>query len=365
MLEEKEGIILSSSSGVLDVSIARIDRTKVLLDVDFQEAINDITGTEDYLLIIDKNVYDLHEGRFIGYKSLRLDAGDANKNQSSIDRIIDAAIKNGVSRAGYFIAIGGGTITDMVGFAANNYFRGIRYVNIPTSLLGMVDAAVGGKTAINHKHQKNMVGSFYHPARIIYDFSFLETLDKRNFINGYGEIIKVAILSNEPIFDRLEQLKGEYLAINQNLKDIICLTVQQKLIMLGENCFERDLRRPLNLGHTTAHPIEDITEFQIYHGEAVALGCLFACSIAKQQRKLAVSTVSRIKFLIEDSNILMFAKNITVDRELLWERLQRLIMQRGGKGLLYVIPTGIGSCEIVQNISKEEFNIAFEEVFGY
>ena len=363
LMREGEGIKVSESGNSVDVTVTRTDHTSLQFGVDFKESLSDIIDTGDYLAVIDCEVWKHHYQRLDKLKRIVISAGDGNKNQATIDTIIDAAIASGVSRAGYFVAIGGGTVTDMVGFAANNYFRGIKYVNVPTTLLGMVDAAVGGKTAINHVHQKNMIGSFYHPAKIIYDFSFLDTLPLRDYHNGFGEIIKVALLSKLPIFEQILQLQDTAArSTNEALKNIIKQVSVEKLSMLGANCFERDLKRPLNLGHTIAHPVEDITDFKIYHGEAVTLGCLFATYISTLRGKASRDFYSQLRAIVQKFHLLDQAVRVPIDKDLLWDRLQRLVKQRGGVGLLYVLPVELGSCEVVLNITREEFNAAYGEV---
>ncbi len=362
MLNVQEGIqVLASHDKYLNLDIVRVDNTKVFFDVDFKQKLSDLIENDDFLLIIDHAVYRAHKYRFTGLKVVVIEAGDKYKNQRNIDKIIDAGIANKISRTGYFVGIGGGTVTDMVGFAANNYFRGIRYINVPTSLLGMVDAAIGGKTAINHEYQKNMIGSFYHPSFIIYDFSFLKTLDLRNYRNGFGEIIKVALLSHDNLFDLLQKAPSTVEeAVSADLKTMIRMTAENKFVMLGANCFERDLERPLNLGHTVAHPLEDITHFRVMHGEAVAFGCIFAAHISNQQGKFSDEQLTHLINVVNRFHLLDEVNQINLDPEVLWERLQRLIMQRGGAGLLYVLPTDSNAkSQIINNITRSEFDNAF------
>jgi 3-dehydroquinate synthase len=295
MPSAREGIDLTkNSSGDLSLTITRIDSTQIFFGCSFETKILELTKNGDFLCIVDSKVWKFHSHRFAGLKTFVIKAGDKHKNHDTLKDIINAAVEHKISRNGFFVAIGGGTVTDMTGFAANNYFRGIRYINVPTTLLGMVDAAVGGKTAVNHEYQKNMIGSFYHPSAIVYDFSLLSTLDERNYHNGFGEIIKIALLSDKNLFEKLKTVDREKITLSENLKSIIAVTVEEKLRMLGANCFERDLRRPLNLGHTIAHPVEDITGFSIMHGEAVAIGCLFSSAIALGRNKQTIDDYEKL-----------------------------------------------------------------------
>lgn len=364
MAVTSEGIkLIESNESCLRVEIIRKDTTQVFFDVDFETKLRQLVDDEDYLVIVDEQVAEIHADKFKNMKTVELRAGDKYKNQVAIDKIIDAAIANKISRTGYFVGVGGGTITDMVGYAACTYFRGIKYINVPTSLLGMVDAAIGGKTAINHIYQKNMIGSFYHPTYILYDYTFLRTLDQRNFRNGFGEIIKVSLISKNRHLQNLQRASDSSRSIDAFTKDVIRNVAKDKLRLLGENCFERDLKRPLNLGHTIAHPLEDITDFRVLHGEAVAFGCLFAAQISYLRGSLKQSDLERLRATIDKFNLLYQINQISIDRDELWERLQRLIMQRGGKGLLYVLPvSGSEMVEITNNIALKEFDYAYDKL---
>ncbi len=248
----------------------------------------------------------------------------------------------------------------MTGLASNLFFRGIKSIVVPTTLLAMVDAAVGGKVAVNHPHQKNMLGSFYHPTEILYCAEFLRTLPPRHIISAAGEMLKLALVSKTNLFSLLKNSPNDWIHNQEFLNDVINISVKEKLILLGNNCFERDLKRPLNLGHSVAHPLEDLTDFKILHGEAVAYGVLIASNISLQRNIISDKYYNEILTVASRLGLAMSIKNI--DRKLLWERIRRLIHQRGGKGLLYVLPTKPGSVQIVQDITQQELFTAIDSL---
>lgn len=359
----KEGIRLKTIKNKIDVEIIRIDSTRMEFIPSIKDLIK-IIATEDKFFVIDKAVYKYHINNLkpiiSKYPFIILPVSEKVKSWKTLKLIIDESIKAGISRKGFLVAIGGGVTTDMTGLAANFYFRGIKIILVPTSLLGMVDAAVGGKVAVNHPHQKNMIGSFYHPNSVLFSVEFLKTLPRRHMLSAAGEVLKLAILSQTKLFKIIENAPSDWWLDMDFLNKIIRLSATEKLHMLGENCFERDLKRILNLGHSIAHPLEDITKFRVLHGEAVAYGTLIACNISKQRRILPENEYLRILKVAEKLNLQTTINGYDINE--LWLRVRRLIKQRGGKGLLYVLPSGIGTATIVNDITREELILAVSDL---
>lgn len=350
-----EGIHISPTKTGLSVDVVRHDSTRIDFYGAISEMLEDFHDT-DVLVIADKKVLDLYSHKLAPILRDRhvvvIQVSEKEKSWSNLEEILNHAIVSQVSRRGAVVALGGGVITDMAGLAANLYFRGIRSVLIPTTLLAMVDAAVGGKVAVNHPHQKNLLGSFYHPTRVLMAMEFLKTIDDRHMYSAAGEIFKLALLSDTNLFERVQAAPTNWIRDQDYLKEIVALSAAEKLRMLGANCFERDLRRPLNLGHSVGHPIEDITDFRVLHGEAVSYGLLIACHISLQRKMLSQESFDQIYQTAKK-----FGCTVNVseyDKDELWSRMRRLIAQRGGKGLLYVLPTAIGSAEIVRDITRDE-----------
>lgn len=357
-MSSQEGIELNNGGATLEAVVTRIDRTSFHF-ADTLELVRGILEDKDNYVIADKKVLQLHgdiEKMVSNERLYSFSATEKEKSWKRLSDIVDHTIKSGTSRKGALVAVGGGVVTDMVGLAANLYFRGVRVILIPTTLLAMVDAAVGGKVAVNHPHQKNMLGSFYHPSEVYMVTDMLKTLDARQMYSAAGETLKLAILSDTDLFSLLEGNDNTWVTNKEVLLKIIKMSVSEKMRMLGENCFERDLERPLNLGHSVAHPLEDITDFKVYHGEAVSYGLLIAANISLQRNMISTKDYNRIFKTAVDFGC---TTNVTgFDKEELWKRIRRLVLQRGGTGLLYVLPTGVGSSAITNDISKEELNKA-------
>ncbi len=358
----EEGVYVTNgiSPGVFTVDVCRHDLTSVIC-VESVDEVADTVVKDDRFYVIDENVYMLFPeiSRIDPKRVFIVGSGEANKSWQSLSSLLDKLILSNTSRKGMIVGIGGGVVTDMSGLAGNLYFRGIKVCLVPTTLLAMVDASIGGKVAVNHPHQKNILGSFYHPAEVIVCTEFLNTLSDRDMSNGMGEVVKLSILSNTRLFETLRDIPINWRQDKAFLETVILTCIKEKLRLLGENCFERDLKRPLNLGHSVAHPIEDITHFRTLHGEAVGYGIVIASSISKQRGFLTPEDYRKIVGVLRNLDVL---EHITeFDPDLLWQRIRRLVAQRGGQGLLYVLPTGIGECEIIQDIDENEFRIAVDE----
>ncbi|MCI5052268.1 MAG: 3-dehydroquinate synthase [Simkaniaceae bacterium] len=203
-------------------------------------------------IITDSHVGALYK---FSFPTLCFPAGERNKARAIKEQLEDALFEKGFGRDLCLIALGGGVTTDLVGFIAATFCRGVELINIPTSLMGMIDAAIGGKNGVNSPFGKNMIGTLYHPAKLVINPQFLETLPEKEWQNGQGEVLKYALLTG----DDLMQMEPQAL---------IRACIETKLRMIGDGV--RDL---LNFGHTVAHAIEKVSEYSIPHGEAVMLGC--------------------------------------------------------------------------------------------
>lgn len=211
--------------------------------------------------------------------SIVLGCGERYKHLESIEKILAKAVELHLGRDAEFIAVGGGVICDMTAFAASVYMRGVNVTLIPTTLLSMVDASLGGKTGVDFLSYKNLVGAFHPAKRVIISVEFLKTLDKREFLNGLAEVIKHGMLTRGELFAHLQSSKKEILARKPDfLEDIVYRSLLVKRDFIEEDPFERSgIRAMLNLGHTFGHALESITGFSgISHGEAVAWGIVRA-----------------------------------------------------------------------------------------
>lgn len=227
-------------------------------------------------------------------KIVALPDGEECKSHESLLRIWTQMQESKLDRSDTLVAVGGGALSDVAGFAASTYLRGIRSVIVPTTLLAQVDAAIGGKTGINLPAGKNLAGTFHFPDCVIIDTETLKTLPRPELLSGLGEIIKYAYIEStiaeqtdykpgpRTLYRVLsELLSGEgFSADSSALLGIVIACVKMKMAVVGKDPYEGELRRCLNLGHTLAHAVEKATAFQMSHGEAVAIGLVFACRLA-------------------------------------------------------------------------------------
>lgn len=231
--------------------------------------------------------------------------GESQKNLRSLERIYEGLIRARLERGSCVLALGGGVVGDLAGFAAATYLRGIPYVQVPTTLLAQVDSSVGGKTGVNHEAGKNLIGAFHQPKFVLIDVDVLRTLPAREFVAGLAEVIKYAIIEDAALFqlleDKLEKLLGSDRAL---LIQIVatCCAIKARVVEQDER--ENDYRAVLNFGHTVGHALEAATGYrQFLHGEAVAVGMAKAAALSQQQGYCDQRTVSRIVQLINRSGL--------------------------------------------------------------
>mgnify|MGYP003309819543 CR=1 FL=1 len=198
--------------------------------------------------------------------------GEGSKSLEVFSKLLETMLENGFSRKDCVVAVGGGVVGDLSGFAASAYMRGIDFYNIPTTLLSQIDSSIGGKTAINFGNVKNIVGAFYQPKKVLIDSQLLKTLPPRQISNGLAEAIKMALTSDSELFDIVKTKD-----IAENIDEIIVRSLNIKKDVVQKDEKESGLRKILNFGHTIGHGIETSTNGKLYHGECVALGLIPMC----------------------------------------------------------------------------------------
>jgi 3-dehydroquinate synthase len=275
--------------------------------------------------------------------------GEQYKNMDSIDTILNHCFDQKLDRKSILIALGGGVIGDMTGFAASIYQRGIDFIQIPTTLLSQVDASVGGKTGINNKYGKNLVGTFWQPNCVYIDPYFLTTLPKREFGAGVAEIIKMAVCFNKEFYNWLQNNK---LDNEQNIVTAIQKSVQTKAWVVSQDERERGLRAALNYGHTFGHVVENETLYEKYlHGEAVGIGMCMANDLAVKLGFMNEDEAHGIKKLLQSYDIPTtynikdveeFYEHFFLDKKSLDNKIK------------FILPVGIGDCKITNEISKDD-----------
>ena len=247
-------------------------------DADFS-LLEKLVDKERAIIITDENVAVAQKRNLKSWKLITIAAGEVHKNQQTVNNIIEQLIKIGADRKSILIGVGGGVVTDITGFVAAIYMRGIQFAFVPTTILAMVDAAIGGKNGVDVGLYKNMIGLIRQPKLLLYDYSLLKTLPKEEWVNGFAEIIKHACIKDATMFAQLQQHK-----INHYRKDITALAalvkrnalLKTKVVQSDE--FELGDRKLLNFGHTVGHAIENL--YSIPHGHAVSIGIGVACQLS-------------------------------------------------------------------------------------
>lgn len=270
-------------------------------------------------------------------------AGEESKSKETLFELIEFAAENKLTRSDFLVALGGGVTGDMTGLAASLFLRGIPFVQVPTTLLAAVDSSVGGKTAVNLTAGKNLMGAFYQPSLVLCDINTLSTLPEAEFANGMAEVIKYGVIFDKELFDKVQS--GD---VKSDMENIIARCVELKRDVVAKDEFDTGDRQLLNFGHTMAHSIEKISNFEIAHGNAVAIGMVIA---AKASYALGWSKEDCTAAIIEankNNNLPIacdFAPNDLADVALSDKK-------RTGGTINFVVPEIMGNC-ILKKIPVE------------
>lgn len=256
------------------------------------------------ILVSSHRVWELHGERFRRVGADRdpilVEDGERYKNLNTVARVLDALVKAKADRSTTIVAVGGGVIGDLVGFAAATYLRGIPVVHVPTTLLAQVDSAIGGKTGVNHPLGKNLIGSFHAPALVAADPAVLETLPRREFRAGLYEVIKYGVISDPTLLDRIrDNTTAIFNRDSHAVAPLVAASCRIKAAVVSADERESGLRRILNFGHTVGHALEAVTKYkQFRHGEAVGYGMLAALQIGVARGVTPKALLDEIESLI-------------------------------------------------------------------
>ncbi|MEM8502663.1 MAG: 3-dehydroquinate synthase [Cyanobacteria bacterium P01_D01_bin.1] len=318
------------------------------------------------LVVSNPVVFDLYGERAIasltqaGYNVCHciLPAGEQYKNMASIAEIHDVAYENRLERSSAMVALGGGVIGDMTGFAASTWLRGISVIQVPTSLLAMVDASMGGKTGVNHPKGKNLIGAFHQPQLVLIDPQVLETLPIREFRAGVSEVIKYGVIWDRPLFEKLEAAErlDDYTEVSDELlQTMLTHSCQAKADVVSQDVKEAGIRAILNYGHTVGHAIESLTGYsKINHGEAVAIGMVAAAKIAEEIEESAwnKSATQRQQALLEKTQLpTQLPKGISITEILAALKSDKKVKE--GK-VRFVLPMSVGKAFVTNQVSNKE-----------
>ncbi|MEL6952063.1 MAG: 3-dehydroquinate synthase [Pseudomonadota bacterium] len=306
-----------------------------------------------------------------GIASARLDVppGEASKSWSELERVAGWLLAERVERRDVVLALGGGVIGDLVGFAAAILRRGVRFVQIPTSLLAQVDSSVGGKTGINTAHGKNLIGAFHQPSLVLADIDLLGTLTARDFLAGYGEVAKYGLLGDAAFFTWLEE-NGPALAAGDVAARAYAVrrSVEMKAEIVARDETEEGDRALLNLGHTFAHALEAATGYsdRLLHGEAVAVGCALAYELSAQLGLCAQEDPSRVRAHLSDMKMLRNLSDIPgklpdVDGLLTLMAQDKKVID--GQ-LRFILARGIGEAFVASDVPRDAVRAVLTEALA-
>ncbi len=269
------------------------------------------------VIVTDENVLKLYQPLFQGLKTISIAAGEEHKTQHTVDGIILSLLNFQADKNTVLIAVGGGVVTDMGGYAASIFKRGIRLVLVPTTILAMVDASVGGKNGVDVGNYKNMVGTIYQPENLLFDFSFLKTLPESEWINGFAEVIKHACIKDEGLFKHLETTAlSDFMGNDDLITDLVVTNVGIKTAIVQKDEFETGDRKLLNFGHTLGHAVENL--YKLPHGHAVSIGMVAACSISENLNLFHPEEMARVINLLTKYKLPV---KLDFDSEKVWEIL--------------------------------------------
>ena len=305
--------------------------------------LKEIVDKENVIIITDENVYNAHTKRFKNWNCIVLKPGEEFKVQATVDEVIDQLIEMEADRKTILVGVGGGVITDITGYVASIYMRGISFGFVPTSLLAMVDASIGGKNGIDVDVYKNMVGVIRQPAFILHDMVFLNTLPRDEWKNGFAEIIKHAAIKDAAMFRELEK---NSLKKYQGRQKSICDLVQRNAIIktkvVQNDEFEKGERRLLNFGHTLGHALEN--QYELSHGQAISIGMTYASVIS--QNILGFKDAGRVTALLLKYDLPTFAAFdkqkvfdvLKMDKKRERKEMNYVLLKKIGKGVVKAIP---------------------------
>jgi 3-dehydroquinate synthase len=312
------------------------------------------------VLVSSRRVWSLHGRRLEKPLAARgrvsralIPDGERYKSRATLEALHDAFVEAGLGRDGLVVAVGGGMVGDVAGFAAATYMRGVPWIVVPTTLLSMVDSAVGGKVGINHPRGKNLIGAFHQPRAVVADPAFLETLPPREVRSGTYEILKCGIIADRALFKAVQQAPPELRGWSRvEIESAVASACRIKAEVVEKDEYEKGLRRVLNLGHTLGHALEAVTGYRRFtHGEAVGWGLLGAAWIAQERKLLGRADHEAIAEAVErrgrrprvsDLRAAAILEALTHDKKV-----------KDGR-LAFILPTEVGAVTVANDVAASE-----------
>ncbi len=314
-----------------------------------------------FVLISDSNVAPLYADQFSSaLQVIVVPAGEQYKTLQTVESIYSELLEAGLYRSGAVVALGGGVVGDMAGFAAASYMRGVKFVQCPTSLLAMVDASAGGKVGVDLPQGKNLVGAFKQPEAVLVDLDSLHTLPEVEFASGMAEVIKHGLLANPELFDFVDREGVNLTADNPLMQSLVTDAVEVKRQAVEVDPFERDgVRALLNFGHTFGHAIEQVSGYAVRHGHAVAMGMMVAATVSAELQYCDRYLVERIAHCLQAVKLpTKIPADLPIDA--LMAAMQSDKKKVAG-GLRYILIRSIGDCFISADVPPATVREALQQ----
>lgn len=293
-------------------------------------------------------------------ESFSFPAGESSKNLDVVRELYTLLIESKFDRSDLLIALGGGVVGDLTGFTAATYLRGISFMQIPTTLLAMVDSSIGGKTGVDFDSYKNMVGAFHQPKSVYINTNCLKTLDKRIFVSGIGEVIKYGFINNIEFYEWLKEHKEAILAYDlEALNEMIYTSCECKRQIVEIDPTEKGVRGLLNLGHTIGHAVEKLKNFELYHGECVSIGMVAAAYLSFKRGNLTENELNDIQDVLRSFGLPIETSGIEVEDVLLATKNDKKM--QSGK-IKFILMSKLGQSVIDDTVSDEDLSEAIKYI---
>lgn len=286
--------------------------------------------------------------------------GEESKNLDTIQDLYEQLIQDKLDRKSFLVALGGGVTGDMTGYAAATYLRGIDFIQVPTTLLSMVDSSVGGKTGVDFRQYKNMVGAFKMPRLVYMNLSVLSTLDERQFYSGFAEAMKSALIKDAHFYEW--QIENMYEICDRDLdvlSELVSRSCGIKKFIVEKDPYEQGDRALLNLGHTLGHAIEKYKNFNMLHGECVALGCVAAAYISWKREMLSMEEYYEIRDMFVPFNLPISIEDMDIEEVLSYTKSDKKMENNQIK---FVLLKKIGKAVIDKTVTDDEIRAALKEI---
>lgn len=321
------------------------------------EELKEYVIKDNFILVTDRNVYNSYNEEVDNLMGEReniyiMPSGEANKSHEELLNIYKFLIQKNIDRDGIILSLGGGVVGDLVGFAASTYKRGIKYIQVPTTLLSQVDSSIGGKTGIDFLGYKNIVGTFYFPLTSLIETSFIHTLPEREITCGLGEIIKYGVIHDYNFLKFIERnIKKIYSRDMRILQLVVKKAIEIKVSIVSEDALDLGIRQKLNFGHTIGHSIESFFNYDRYnHGEAIVLGMIYESKIAYERdfidKEYYEEIIKILKPLVEETSF------TDEDIEILLDYM-RNDKKNKAKKIAFILPVEKGQVDIFYDTDDE------------